>query len=100
VAVVEVAVEVAGFRNPSPLVYSFHKYLEALLLDSRRCVAKTAEELDDAIRDIFELDKEDKGDQITGILYVHYAHESVKEASLVRLLESRGVTIEWRKTIC
>jgi hypothetical protein len=73
---------------------------EACLLDHRRCVAKTAEELDDAIREIFKLDEQEKGDQITGTLHVDYSHESVKEASLVRLLESRGVRVEWRKTVC
>ncbi len=70
------------------------------MLDNRHCVVKTAEELDDQIRDIFKLDEEQKSDQITGTLHVDYSHDSVKDASLIRLLETRGVKIEWRKTAC
>lgn len=67
------------------------------MLDSRPCHVKTAAELDAEIRDIFALDTGGRGDEIGGTLYVHYPHESVKEAELVPLLEKRGVHIVWRK---
>lgn len=67
------------------------------MLDSRVCNVRTAAELDTQIRDIFSLDLVGRGDEISGTLYVYYGDESVKEASLVTILESRGVAIEWRK---
>jgi len=67
------------------------------VLDHRPCVVKTAAELDAEIRDIFALDVIGRGDEIGGTLHVNYSDESVKQASLVSTLESRGVTIVWRK---
>jgi len=67
------------------------------LLDRRPCSVGTAGELDAEIRDIFALDLVGRGDEIGGTLYVDYADESVKQATLIPLLESRGVVIEWRK---
>jgi hypothetical protein len=67
------------------------------LLDNRRCKVETAAELDDNIRDIFALDRAQRSDEICGTLYVDYANESVKQASLVPALQSRGVSIVWRK---
>jgi hypothetical protein len=58
---------------------------------------KTAEELDAEIRDIFALDLMGDGQQICGTLYVHYSDDTVKEASLIRELEDRGVAIVWCK---
>lgn len=68
------------------------------MLDNRPCHVKTAAELDAEIREIFALDKVGRGEEIGGTLYVHYSHESVKEAELIPLLEKRGVQIAWRKT--
>ena len=67
------------------------------MLDNRPCDVKTAAELDAEIRDILALDEIQRGDEISGTLYVHYSDESVKSASLVPVLENRGVTIEWRR---
>jgi len=68
------------------------------LLDGRLYDVKTADELDAQIRDILALYFLEPGDQIGGILYVDYADESVKQASLVAMLEDRGVRIVWRKS--
>lgn len=67
------------------------------MLDNRLCDVKTAAELDAEIRDIFALDLVQKGEEISGTLYVDYSDESVKLAILVPMLESRGVTVKWRK---
>ena len=68
------------------------------MLDGRLCEVKTADELDAEIRDIFALDLIQRGDEICGKLYVDYADESVKQASLVAMLEDRGVRIVWCKS--
>ena len=67
------------------------------MLDKRPCNVNTAAELDAEIRDILALDEIQRGDEISGRLYVDYSDESVKSASLVSVLEERGVTIIWRK---
>jgi hypothetical protein len=67
------------------------------MLNYRPCFVKTAAELDAEIRSIFALDHVGRGDEIGGILHVDYTDESVKQASLIPLLERRGVVIEWRK---
>ena len=67
------------------------------MLDNRPCDVKTAAELDVEIRDVFSLDEVGRGDEISGTLHVDYSDESVKRASLVPLLESRGVTVEWHQ---
>jgi hypothetical protein len=58
------------------------------VLDKRLCKVKTASELDKEIRDILHSD---------ATLYIDYADESVKAATLIPALEHRGVTIVWRK---
>jgi len=67
------------------------------LLDNVECDVNTAEELNAKIRDIFALDLQERGDEISGTLNVNYADESVKQASLIPLLTKRGVLINWRK---
>ena len=67
------------------------------MLDGRLCRVNTAAELDAQIRDIFALDNVGRGDQICGTLNVEYADESVKRASLIPLLQGRGVEIVWHK---
>jgi len=67
------------------------------LLDYRPCNVKTADELDAEIRDIFALDLVGRGDEISGTLFVNYSDESVKQASLIPVLQRRGVEIQWRK---
>jgi hypothetical protein len=67
------------------------------LLDDRTCEVATAEELDADVRDIFYLDEVGRGDEICGTLNVVYSHESVKDSTLISLLERRGVAITWRK---
>jgi hypothetical protein len=57
----------------------------------------SAEEMNLAIREIFALDSIGRGDEICGVLYVDYADESAKAASLIPVLEGRGVKIVWRK---
>jgi hypothetical protein len=67
------------------------------LLDYRPCNVATAEDLDRELRDIYALINVGREDEIRGTLYVDYSDESVKQASLIPWLESRGVTIVWRK---
>jgi len=67
------------------------------VLDKRLCKVKTASELDKEIRDILHSDATQSGDEISGTLYIDYADESVKAATLIPALEHRGVTIVWRK---
>lgn len=67
------------------------------MLDKRLCEVATAAELDKEIREIFALDNIGRGDEISGILNVRYTDESVKIASLIPRLESRGVEIIWHK---
>jgi hypothetical protein len=45
------------------------------------------------------LDAVQRGDEISGTLYVDYADESVKAATLIPALEHRGVIIVWRKKL-
>ena len=68
------------------------------MLDYIPCSAKTATELDAKLREIFALDNVGRGDEISGTLYIDYSDESVKLATLVPTLESRGVAIVWRKS--
>ena len=68
------------------------------MLDRRPCKVKTASELDTEIRDILHLDAVQRGDEVSGTLYVDYSDESVKAASLLPALEHRGVIIVWRKS--
>ena len=68
------------------------------MLDKRPCEVKTASELDTEIRDMLHLDAVQRGDEISGTLYVDYSDESVKAATLIPALEHRGVIIVWRKT--
>jgi hypothetical protein len=67
------------------------------MLDTRKCEVSTATELDAEIRAIFALDLVQRGNEINGTLYVDYSDESVKQASLLPALQSRGVKIIWRK---
>jgi hypothetical protein len=67
------------------------------MLDNRLCEVNTAAELDAEIRDILYLDDMGRGEEISGTLHVDYSDESVKQASLISNLESRGVAIDWRK---
>ncbi len=57
----------------------------------------SAEELDAKIRQIAALDNVNRGDQLEGTLEVAYENESVKQASLILWIESRGVAIAWNK---
>jgi hypothetical protein len=68
------------------------------VLDERPCKVKNASELDKEIRDILHLDAIQRGGEISGTLYIDYADESVKAATLIPALEHRGVIIVWRKT--
>lgn len=69
------------------------------MLDNRPCSVNSAAELDAEIRAIFALDLTQRGDEISGILYVDYSDESVKQASLLPVLQERGVEIIWRKKL-
>lgn len=56
------------------------------------------EELDLKIRtEILALENIQRGDEIFGSVYVTSPDESVMKASLVPLLEARGVSVEWAK---
>lgn len=68
------------------------------MLDNRKCIVRTADELDAEIRDIFALDAVGRGDEISGTLQVRYSNECVRKASLISKLEARGVRISWDKT--
>ena len=68
------------------------------MLDKRPCEVKTAEELNEQIRDIFALDLAGRGDEISGTLHIRYSDDSVKKASLIGQLQGRGVKIEWHKS--
>ena len=61
------------------------------------CEVDTADQLDTEIRKIAALENVGRGDQIHGTFTVKYSDESVKNASLVPWLESKGVAIVWRK---
>ena len=67
------------------------------MLDRRQCVVRSAAELDTQIREIFALDMVGRGDEISGTLYVDYSDEAVRSASLIPMLVSRGVHLEWRR---
>lgn len=67
------------------------------MLDKRPCEVKTAEELNEQIRDIFALDLAGRGDEISGTLHVNYSDESIKTAGLIPALVGRGVKIQWHK---
>jgi hypothetical protein len=67
------------------------------LLDTRECNVKTAAELNSQIQDIFALDSLGRGDEICGTLHVRYSDDLVKSASLVPVLEARGVIIAWHR---
>jgi hypothetical protein len=69
------------------------------VLDGRPCDVNTAEELNREIRGILSIEMvyPDRAGEISGTLYVDYADESVKNASLIPELEARDVTIVWRK---
>jgi hypothetical protein len=68
------------------------------MLDAVPCEVSSAAELDAKIREILFLENVQRGDEISGTLNVYYSDESVRSASLIRALESRGVVIEWHKT--
>ncbi len=68
------------------------------MLDNRPCNVMTIDELNAEIRDILALEDTERGHEINGTLHVHYTDESVKQASLLRHLESRGVAVEWHKS--
>lgn len=67
------------------------------MLNNRPCDVTTAEELDREIRNIFVLDEHERSDEINGILNVYYTDESVRQASLIPVLETRGVVVVWHK---
>jgi hypothetical protein len=67
------------------------------VLDYQKCEVKTAGELDAQIRDIFALDNVGRGAEISGTLNVEYSDETVKQATLLPLLEARGVRVAWHK---
>jgi len=67
------------------------------LLKERYCEVKTAQELDKEIQDIFALDLLGRGDEIAPTLRVSYSDESVKDATWLPQLQSRGVKVIWQK---
>jgi len=67
------------------------------MLDNRKCEVETAAPLDNEIKDILALDHVGRGDEICGTLHVHYSDESIKKATQLRLLEERGVSVQWHK---
>ena len=67
------------------------------MLDSRPCNVTNPQQLDSEIRDILFLDNVQRGDEISGTLHVYYTDDSVKSATLVPVLESRGVYFAWHK---
>jgi hypothetical protein len=68
-----------------------------VMLDFLTCSASTALELDEKIREIFALDQDGRGDEISGTLNVYYSDEAVKLATLLPLFQTRGVEVEWHK---
>lgn len=57
---------------------------------------RDAAELDAKIRgEILALELLGRSDEIHGTVYVKYSDENVKRASLVRLLEGRGIAFSW-----
>lgn len=86
-------------KLPKRVVRSIMLKAETLLLDNRLCDVSSAAELDAEIRAIFALDSVQRGDEICGTLYVDYSDESVKQASLLPSLQSRGIEIVWRKKL-
>jgi hypothetical protein len=63
-----------------------------------RFQVNTANDLDGKIRgEIAALDTLGRSDEIHGTVYVEYSDESVKRATLIPWLASRGVAVEWHK---
>ena len=67
------------------------------MLDAVPCNVSSAPELDAKIRNILALDNVGRGDEIGGTLNVYYSDDSARLASLIPVLESRGVMIAWHK---
>jgi hypothetical protein len=67
------------------------------MLDLMTCTASSALELDEKIREIFALDQDGRGNEISGTLNVYYSDETVKLARLLPLLQTRGVEVEWHQ---
>jgi hypothetical protein len=61
------------------------------------CEVDTASQLDTEIRNIAALENVGRGDEIHGTFTVKYSDESVKKASLVPWLQSKGVAVVWQK---
>jgi hypothetical protein len=59
---------------------------------------KDANELDSKIRgEILALDLLGRGDEMYGTVHVTYTNENTKRASLVAVLQARGITFEWTR---
>jgi hypothetical protein len=63
-----------------------------------RCQTGISRELDLKIRtEILALDNLQRSDEIYGTVHVTSTDEGVMEASLIPLLEARGVSVEWKR---
>jgi hypothetical protein len=56
-----------------------------------------AGELDGKLREILFLENVGRGDEIYGTVHVSYSDEDTKRASLIAVLQGRGVSFLWNK---
>jgi hypothetical protein len=66
-------------------------------MDKHFCRVASAAELDAEIRDIFALELVQRSDQMPSTIEVEYSDESVKQASLIPHVTSRGINIIFHK---
>ena len=55
----------------------------------------SAAELDGKLREILFLDNVGRGDEIYGTVHISYSDRGVELASLISVLEARGVSFSW-----
>lgn len=67
------------------------------MLDKRFCKVHTPAELDAEIRDLFALSLMGREDAMPKTLNVRYTDESVKQATSIGFLQSKGIRIVWQK---
>jgi hypothetical protein len=58
---------------------------------------KNAADLDARLREILSLDNVGRGDEVNGTVHVSYSDEHVRRATLIGVLEARGVSFSWDK---
>lgn len=86
-----------NFRTSPQGVVKLRFVRRIAILEYKCCDVNTKHDLDAQIRDILALESICKSDVVWGTLHVFYTDESVKQASLIPLVRTRGVEIAWHK---